>query len=161
MACVNAFSFDWCLRQKSTANVNLFLLDGCPIPAQVFDLPRSAFLAHSALRLTCNHEGYAWLWSEQLGKLWREAKRLQCWPVLEGEAARWAVRAAIDAVVADAYGLSREEYTHLLGGFSHKSHRCGPELCIAAFDELSSLGIDAFVRKHDPYWEVPVMGCLP
>ena len=32
---------------------------------------------------------------------------------------------------------------------------------MAAFDELKALGLDAFVRKHDPYWDVPLNENLP
>ncbi|NLF15826.1 MAG: hypothetical protein GX595_01015 [Lentisphaerae bacterium] len=119
-------------------------------------------LAHGGLRLTCNHAGYAPLWREQVGDAWREPGRAPfTWPVLEGDDARWAVRAAIDAVVADAYGLSREHYAHVLSTFSHKSYPKAPELCLAAFDELKALGLDAFTQKHDPYWDIPLNEALP
>ena len=51
------------------------------------------------------------------------AQAVFTWPVLAGDDERWAVRAAIDAVVADAYGLSREQYAHVLSTFSHASYR--------------------------------------
>ena len=72
------------------------------------------------------------------------------WPVLAGDDERWAVRAAIDAVVADAYGLSRDQYAHVLSTFSHASYRKAPELCLARFDELKKLGLETFTRKYDP-----------
>ena len=78
------------------------------------------------------------------------------WPVLAGDDERWAVRAAIDAVVADAYGLSRDQYAHVLSTFSHASYRKAPELCLARFDELKKLGLEAFTRKYDPYWDIPL-----
>lgn len=56
----------------------------------------------------------------------------------------------IDAVVAEAYGLSRDQYVHVLASFSHKSYPKAPASCLAAFDELASLGLEAFTRKHDP-----------
>jgi hypothetical protein len=74
---------------------------------------------------------------------------------------RWAVRAAIDAVVADAYGLSRDQYAHVLSTFSHKSYPKAPELCLARFDELKEIGLEAFTRKHDPYWDLPLNENLP
>jgi hypothetical protein len=83
------------------------------------------------------------------------------WPVLAGDDERWAVRAAIDAVVADAYGLSREQYAHVLSTFSHASYRKAPELCLARFDELKTLGLEKFTRKHDPYWDIPLNENLP
>lgn len=81
--------------------------------------------------------------------------------MLEGDDERWAVRAAIDAVVAEAYGLSREQYEHVLSSFSHRSYPKAPELCLAAFDELKAIGLEAFTKKHDPYWDIPLNDSLP
>lgn len=155
---LNAFVADWMLRVTSAANVNLFLLHRVPIPS----LSRSCkFLSNSALRLSCNHAGYAPLWREQVGDAWREPKPPLTWPVLEGDDARWTVRAAIDAVVADAYGLTRDQYAHVLSTFSHKSYSKAPDLCLTAFDELMAIGLDAFTRQHDPYWDIPLNESLP
>lgn len=161
LATSNSYSFDWHIRQKAAAHVNLFILDGCPLPPSAFERPRSVFLAHSALRLTCNHEGYAPLWREQLGDAWREPTPRHTWPVLAGDDARWAVRAAIDAVVADAYGLTRDQYAHVLSTFSHKSYPRAPERCLAAFDDLRRDGLDAFLKAHDPYADIPLNESLP
>jgi len=111
--------------------------------------------------MTCGDSGYAALWREQLGDAWREPTPAFIWPVLEGDDARWAVRAAIDAVVAEAYGLSREQYAHVLSTFSHRSYPKAPDLCLARFDELKSIGLEAFTRRHDPYWDVPLNEDLP
>ena len=119
-------------------------------------------LAHNALRLSANHAGFRALWEEHLGPRWREEGRPPLsWPVLPDDDTRWKVRAAIDALVADAYGLTREQYRHVLSGFSHVSHPAAPERCLAAFDELKSLGAEAFAKKHDPYWEMPLHEQLP
>jgi len=64
-------------------------------------------------------------------------------------------------VVADAYGLTREQYAHVLSTFSHKSYPKAPEICLARFDELKSIGLDAFTKKHDPYWDIPLNESLP
>jgi hypothetical protein len=151
------FPLDWCLRQFVGSNVSLFYLKNAPTPRTL----SWSHLAHSALRLTCNHAGYAPLWTEQLGKEWREPKPRHTWPVLEGDDTRWPVRAAIDAVVADAYGLNREQYAHVLSTFSHRSYPKAPDLCLAAFDELKALGLESFTQKHDPYWDIPLNESLP
>jgi hypothetical protein len=78
-----------------------------------------------------------------------------------GDNERWAVRATIDASVADAYGLSREQYFHVLSTFSHSSYKKAPELCLAAFDELKAIGLVAFCKKHDPYHDIPLVETLP
>ena len=175
LAIADSFPFDFTLRLRVQATVNLFILDGCPLPCGLFapatvgrpapcfvgEQPSTAFLVHSALRLSCNHAGYEPLWGEQVGDAWRESKSRYSWPVLAGDDERGAVRAAIDAVVADAYGLTREQYAHVLSTFSHKSYPKAPERCLAAFDELKQIGIDSFVRKHDPYHDVPLNDALP
>jgi hypothetical protein len=137
------------------------MLYGVPLPGSLWNSPIDACLTHSALRLTCNHAGYAPLWREQLGDVWREPKPPFTWPVLDGDDERWAVRAAIDAVVADAYGLSREQYAHVLSTFSHRSYPGASELCLARFDELKAIGLQAFTRKYDPYWDIPLNETLP
>jgi hypothetical protein len=101
------------------------------------------------------------LWREQLGVAWREAGVAFTWPVLSGDDARWAVRAAIDAVVAHAYGLTRDQYAHVLSTFSHSSYKDAPRQCLAAFDELQSIGLAAFTKKHDPYWNISLNENLP
>ena len=155
----NSFCFDWVLRQIVSANITFNYLDNAPTP----HLKNIALLiSHLALRLTCNHSGYAPLWREQLGDEWREpGKPPFTWPVLATDDERWAVRAAIDAVVAQAYGLTRDQYAHVLSTFSHKSYPNALHLCLAAFDELTAIGLDAFTRKHDPYHDIPLNESLP
>ncbi len=158
LALANSHPFDWLLRLAVSANITFNFLDPVPVP-RLEHLVR--FLAHSSLRLTCNHARYAQLWEEQLGEAWIEARAALSWPVLDNEDDRWAVRAAIDAVLAQAYGLSRDHYIHVLGSFSHASHMDTPRLCLAAFDELHSIGLEAFTKKHDPYWDIPLNENLP
>lgn len=160
LSMVNSYPFDYIGRLMITGHVQFFILYRLPLPRCCgADTP---FLAHNALRLTCNHSGYAPLWREQVGDLWREeGKPPMTWPVLAGDDERWVVRAAIDAVVADAYGLSRDQYAHVLSTFSHASYRKAPELCLARFDELKGLGLEKFIRKYDPYWDIPLNENLP
>jgi hypothetical protein len=158
VAVLDSFPFDWNARQLVGSNVTLFILRALPWPSVE---AATKLLAHSALRLTCNHAGYAPLWREQLGEAWREAGAAFTWPVLSGDDARWAIRAAIDAVVAHAYGLTRDQYAHVLSTFSHASYKDAPRLCLAAYDELQSLGLAAYTKKHDPYWDIPLNENLP
>jgi len=159
LSVANSFVFDWQLSQRVRATVNAFIRDGIPIPANAFV---GSLLPHSALRLSCNHEGYAQLWRDQMGGVWREPGRQPfTWPVLANDDDRWHVRASIDAVVVDAYGLSRDQYAHVLSAFKHTSYPMAPELCLAMFDELKAIGLDAFTKKHDPYWDIPLNEKLP
>jgi hypothetical protein len=144
-ALFNSFAFDWCVRKKTAASVSLFILHSCPEP----DLSNEAvrFLAHGALRLSCNHDGYDSLWREQLGSSRRE-------PLAPED--RSALRAAMDAVVADAYGLGRDGYRHILTGFSHKSWVLAAEQCLEAHDLLARLGAESFYKRFDPFANVPL-----
>src|ERR1035438_1222985 len=90
------------------------------------------------------------LWWEQVGEAWREAGTAFTWTVLSGNDARWAVRAAIDAVVAQAYGLTRDQYAHVLSTFSHSSFKNAPHQCLAAF-----------TKKHDSSWNIPLDATSP
>lgn len=158
-AIASSFTPDWLLRLKTTVNVNLFILNELAIPHRFEGA--AAFFAHSALRLTCNHAGYTTLWQEQLGDVWREPKPKHTWPVLATDDERWEVRTAIDAVVAEAYGLTRDQYEHILTTFSHSSYPQAPQLCLAKFDELNNIGLEKFTKKYDPYWDVPLNEELP
>lgn len=155
----NSFVFDWSTRLRVGANINQFILFSSPVP-QLEGL--SVFLAHAALRLVCNHEGYFPLWQEQLGDVWREPKPKYTFPVLDEDAERWEVRAAIDAVVAQAYGLNRDQYEHVLHSFDRAS-RINPhtDLCLAKWDELHAIGLEAFTRQYDPYHDIPLVETLP
>ena len=153
---VNSFALDWMLRLRVQTDLNMFMLDVASCPKV---LP--AFLAHGALRLVCNHAGYESLWVEQVGEGWREPTAPHTWPVLRTLEDRWTVRAAMDAVVADAYGLSRAQFDHILSSFTHRSFPAGREVCLAAFDELQVLGREAFFARHDPYHDVPLNRALP
>jgi hypothetical protein len=75
--------------------------------------------------------------------------------VLADPGERWAVRAAMDAVVAQAFGLDRTAYRQVLDGFSHKSFPAAPARCLDAFDALARDGLAAFCRRHDPYGTMP------
>jgi hypothetical protein len=143
-ALLNSHPFDWLARLKAGTHLSLYLLDGLPVPA--FLPLATRFLAHGALRLSCNHLGYAALWRDQLGQRWAG-------PPLPDPDQRWRLRAAIDAVVAQAYGLSREAYARVLAGFSHKSFVRTEGFCLAAFDALAAQGLEAFCRQLDPCFD--------
>jgi hypothetical protein len=126
-ALMNSHVFDWLIRQKAAAHLSLYLVGGLPVPD--FSTAEVALLVRGALRLSCNHPGYARLWQEQTGSRWRGT-----WPIVADPMERWRLRAGMDAAVARAYGLTRAHYEHVLASFSHKSFPNAPGLCLAAFD---------------------------
>ena len=36
-----------------------------------------------------------------------------------------------------------------------------PTLCLAKFDELLAVGLDTFIKKYDPYWDIPTVEAIP
>jgi hypothetical protein len=136
-ALFNSFPFDWLVRQKAATHLSLYILSALPVPH--FDEAARRFLAHGALRLSCNHAGYAGLWREQVGD--EQAILVP----------RRELRAQIDAVVAYAYQLDAPQYDHVLHSFSHRSFADASKLCLAQFETIRVDGVDLFCRRHDPY----------
>ena len=153
IAVMNSFCFDWLLRQKAAAHVSIYILADLPVPELSEEAER--FLAHGSLRLCSNHHGFAALWTEQLGK--PPPRR---WPVIAAELDRWHLRAAMDAIVARAYGLDRQQYERILASFSHKSYPDARNLCLDAFCELSAIGQRAFVRLYDAHSGIPLPAAI-
>ena len=120
----NSFSFDWLTRQKTATHLSLYLLDGLPMP--VLSEGALCVLADTTAALCANDARYAPLVGHR-----------STWPVVPDPAERWRRRAVADAVVAVGYGLGRDDYTHVLSGFSHASWPSAPEMCLAAFDAVA------------------------
>ena len=158
MSIINSFVFDWCLRQTVGANVNNYLLNLIPIPEIKSNM---CMIIHNSLRLMCNDQSYENLWRDQMSENWRETLRPYTWPILKSDDEHWTARAAIDAVIANAYGLNSEQYAHVLSSFSHKSYPDSPTICLTMFKELKQIGLESFTRKYDPYWDVPLNENLP
>ncbi|MCD4654658.1 hypothetical protein K8T06_12095 [bacterium] len=155
----NTYSFDWTARIRTGSNLNKFILFSCPFPNTK---EINVFLVHSAMRLSCNNYRYKSLWIELIGNLWREPGiPTFTWPLHKDQDDHWKLRSAIDSVVAKVFGLSRDQYEHVLSTFSHKSYPKAPELCLAKYDELKAIGLEAFTKKYDPYWDIPLNENLP
>jgi hypothetical protein len=157
-ALTNTFCADWTVRIKAAEHVNLFILNAARLAPWE---EHAAFFSHAALRLSCNHCGYEQLWEEQVGNVWRESVLPRTWPVIADQDLRWSLRAAIDAAVAHLHQLTREQYVQVLSLFSHKGYPDAPALCLARFDELASVGFQAFTKKYDPYWDIPLNEAPP
>ncbi|HNS40183.1 MAG TPA: hypothetical protein PKJ56_08030, partial [Promineifilum sp.] len=154
---LNSHLLDWCARLSVSSHVTKYILNSLPVV-----LCNHSFIAHSSLRLICSHIGYLHLFNDQIGTYHpSEEPRTVLDHTLTSDDARWEVRSAIDAVVAHAYGLTRDQYAHVLSTFSHASYKRAPELCLAKFDELNQTGLDAFTKKYDPYWDIPLNENLP
>jgi Alw26I/Eco31I/Esp3I family type II restriction m6 adenine DNA methyltransferase len=125
LALANSFVFDWTARRIVTTTLNYFLLLSLPVPSQK---PGSAEMARLATLARCLHE---------LDRSGESRNR---------EIAE--LRAKIDALVAKAYGLSRDELELVMSDFPLLDRGQPPlpnedqstvthDAVLAAFDELS------------------------
>jgi hypothetical protein len=141
-ALFNSFTFDWLVRQKAAAHLSLYLLEALPVPS--FSEMARPFLVHGALRLSRNHLSLCHLRLEQLAGD-------------PSEPPPATLRAQVDAVVADAYGLSLADYQHVLASFSHRSHPEAASSCLAELTALRTEGLDPYSRRRDPFWHIPLV----
>lgn len=146
-AVLNSFVYDWALRRRMAGlNLNRFLLRETllPRPERIRD---SRALALIVARLSWVHPRYDAAWAI-LGQCPR--------PLVEQEQRRRA-RAAIDAVVAQTFGLSTEQFRAVVSGDDRRSfRRVDAELpherratteALRAFERLtgSNASIDGFL----------------
>jgi hypothetical protein len=108
---LNSFVFDYIMRFKIKLHLNQFILSQGPVPRlqsgnRFFDalVPRAA-------RLTCTTPHFADLWQSVMGTPWEPPSGVT------DPAARQRLRDEIDALVAHLYGLSRDDFAHILGTF--------------------------------------------
>ena len=156
-AVINSFCFDWLLRKRVAANVNVFLLRQVPMPTTQAAL---RLVVHGALRLSANHSGYEALWRTEMGGTWRESSAPETWPMMASDADRSALRAVLDAVIAYGYGLDSGQYATVLASFRGDSSPNWSALCVERHREVETNGLSEFVRRHDPYWDIPLNGAL-
>lgn len=154
MTVLNSSAASAFLAAYADLNVNLFALRRLPWPRT---LPE-AFLAHSAMQLVANHAGWAKLLREQVSEGMLDPTKPALFPLVADVSRRQCLRARIDAVVAKAYDLSREQYLSIVRQFP-----ADPVFAqgLAAFDELEELGMDEFCRRHDDYHQIPLVRSLP
>lgn len=115
---VNSFIWDWMIRQKVSNTLNFFLVGGIPMPrlnaAELGVRP----LVSSAARLSCFTSDMADLWNglaqeytDELSYPWTPDK------ATTDPRNRAELRARIDALVAELYGISLAEYALILSTF--------------------------------------------
>ncbi|MFA0742442.1 MAG: hypothetical protein DFNUSKGM_002565, partial [Candidatus Fervidibacter sacchari] len=128
-AIANTFACDWLLRVRVKENIDFFMLAQLPMPRLSPEDGLGRELVVLAARLNCVIPELAELW-EEVVKCYPEAMHSK-WqlpdeqtpedlkaklPVLDPNE-RQFLRARIDALVADAYGLSVQEFAYILSTF--------------------------------------------
>jgi hypothetical protein len=111
VALTNSFVADWLLRLRVSNNINFFILESLALPRPKLDSEEARFLIQATLRLTCFTAEFAPLWEQLMGEAWQETSGVRDMQ----ERAR--LRAEIDAVVANLYGLSEHDYAYILSTF--------------------------------------------
>lgn len=112
-ALLNSFVFDYFLRQMVTANLTMFFIYQCPVPRLTIKDPQFLPVVHRAARLVCTSSEFNDL-AEVVGlrPLGEKALFGATDPI-----ERAKLRAELDGLVAHLYGLSEEEFVHILGTF--------------------------------------------
>ncbi|MEI7469828.1 MAG: ATP-binding protein, partial [Chloroflexota bacterium] len=108
-AALNSFVIDFFLRQMVSANINMFYLYQLPIPRLTTRDPAFAPLVKRAARLICTTPEFDALAKEVgLGSHTAGAR---------DPSERAKLRAEIDGLVAHLYGLTEDEFVHVLNAF--------------------------------------------
>jgi Eco57I restriction-modification methylase len=105
-AVLSSFVYDYLIRLRITTTMNYVYVKQIPTPFIV-----DSELKNKLLQLCCTTPELAELWEEEMGTPWSySVSPKDLWE-------RAALRAEIDAIVADMYGLSVEEYARVLTSF--------------------------------------------
>lgn len=112
----NSLIIDYFLKKKVTTNINMFYIYQLPVPRlseNSTGLEKKTFdsLVDRAAKLICTTEEFADLWKDVTGTKWTKNSGVT------DDKARAKLRAEIDAIVAHLYGITEEEFIHILGTF--------------------------------------------
>ncbi len=106
---LNSLVFDYALRQRVSANLTMFFIYQLPMPRLTSADSRFRLIVSRAARLVCTASEFDDL-----------AKEVGLKGHKQGEtdpAKRAQLRAELDGLIAHLYGLSEEEFTHILATF--------------------------------------------
>lgn len=109
LAFMNSFVFDYYLRQQVSANLTMFFIYQSPVPRLTAGDPPFKALVTRAARLVCVSQEFDVL-AKSVGLDGFRSGALD-------PAERDRLRAEIDALVAHCYGLTMDEFDHVLRSF--------------------------------------------
>jgi len=109
---LNSFVVDWLLRQKVTTNINMFYIYQLPVPRLTAQDPPFKPIVTRAAQLICTTPEY-----DDLAKEVADLAGLRDLRGLTDSQQRTQVRAELDGMIAHLYGLTEEEFRHILGTF--------------------------------------------
>jgi hypothetical protein len=108
---LDSFVFDYVLRSRLAGfNLSWFIIEECPVPNRAASDPKQSRLQENAACLTFLHRRFAPEWL-QLRRIYPELASRQWkhwWAVTEAD--RLRLRVEIDALCADLYGLTPDDF---------------------------------------------------
>ncbi len=128
MVIFNSFTIDYFLRQKVTTNINMFYIYQLPIPRLTKKDPQFMPLVSRAARLICTTPEFDELASEVgLGSHKNG---------ITDPAERAKLRSELDGLVAHLYGVTREEFQHILSTFPIVAQEV-KDAALRAYDDVA------------------------
>jgi len=127
----NSFIVDWLLRNKVTTTVNFFYIYQLPVPRLVEQEIVFGMMVERAVKLICTTPEFQALWEAVMpGVPWS----LNVVAIDQPERAK--LRAELDGMIAHLYGLTEEEFRHILSTFPLVEHSV-KNAALAAYREFS------------------------
>jgi len=111
-AIANSLVFDSLVRLRVSTTMNWVYVRQIPVPASTVSEPDLSEVAQRVARLSCS--------TPELADYWNSPFPNEPWNYASAERDPWErakLRAELDAIVADRYGLSVPEYARILTGF--------------------------------------------
>jgi hypothetical protein len=108
-AVMSSYVIDFSLRSRVATQLNMFFVYQTPVPRYRSGDPYFDSLVSRAVRLICN--------TPEFDDLAREIGLRDHTQGIADEVARGTLRAEIDGIVAHLYGLTEEEFAHILSTF--------------------------------------------
>ncbi len=145
LALINSYCVDYIIRQKISTNVSKFFLDQLPMPRREAGNAYFDAIVPRAAALTCTTAAFAELWESVMGTAWvaaDEATALQTIVPTTDPAKRQILRDELDAIIAHLYGLTRDDFAHILGTFplvfpNNKAGAAKKETLLRVYDQFS------------------------
>jgi hypothetical protein len=106
MAILDSFAIDAMLRNKVTTNINMFFIYQLPVPRYSIGDPVLDAIVERAARLVCT--------TPEFDALAREVGLRSHQDGVTNAIGRARLRAELDGLVAHLYGLTEEEFAHIL-----------------------------------------------
>jgi hypothetical protein len=111
VATLNSLILDFVVRFKIRTGMSMFHFYQLPMPRLTAGNPCFDAIVPRSARLTCTTPQFADLWQDVIGEPWDQSK------AATDPAQRQTLRDELDALVAHLYGLSRDDFAHILGTF--------------------------------------------